>query len=86
MFEKTVIQNLLTIVSAYCAATGRSLTSVSKDFYGRGDFFAKLREGDHTISIGRLSEMLDKFRREWPRDASWPLTRPIFMSHRPPKK
>ena len=86
MFKQVIIDNLLKIVAAYRAATGRSLTSVSKDFYGRGDFFDKLKDGSQTISIERLSEMLDKFRSEWPDGAVWPLTRAVFMTQKPPKK
>jgi hypothetical protein len=86
MFEDVIIENLLAIVAAYRKATGKSLTSVSKDFYGRGDFFAKLRKGDHTIGIGRLSRMIDAFRDRWPDETPWPMTRPVFMTKAPPRK
>lgn len=86
MFEQVIIDNLLTIVSAYRRATGKSMTSISKDFYGRGDFFAKLKQGSQTISIGRLSEMMDKFRTDWPEGTAWPLTRPVLMAKDPQKK
>jgi hypothetical protein len=86
MFEQTIIDNLLTIVAAYRKATGRSLASVSKDFYGRGDFFSKLTQGTQTIGVDRLSAMLDDLRKRWPEDAAWPMTRPVFMTRTPPKK
>jgi hypothetical protein len=86
MFEEVIIENLLAIVAAYRKATGKSLTSVSKDFYGRGDFFVRLKKGDHTIGIGRLSTMLDKFRDQWPEGEAWPLTRPVFMTKSPQRK
>lgn len=86
MFKQVIIENLLKIVAAYRAATGRSLTSVSKDFYGRGNFFEKLKDGSQTISIERLSQMLDKFRAEWPENAVWPMTRAVFMTQKPLKK
>lgn len=83
MFKEQIVENLLAIVAAYRKATGKSLTTVSKDFYGRGDFFDQLKRGTHTISIDRLSSMLEKFRSEWPDGANWPLTRPIFMTKSP---
>jgi hypothetical protein len=86
MFEQVVIENLLAIVAAYRKATGKSLTSISKEFYGRGDFLAKLKQGEQGVSIGRFSQMLDELRAKWPKDAPWPLTRPIFMSKVPPSK
>lgn len=86
MFENAIVENLLAIVGAYRKATGKSLSTVSKDFYGRGDFFAKLKRGEHTIGIDRLSTMLDKFRASWPKEADWPMTRPVFMTKSPPKK
>lgn len=85
MFKEIVVENLLAIVAAYRKATGKSLTAVSKEFYGRGDFFDQLGRGTHTISIDRLSAMLDYIRRNWPEGADWPLTRPIFMTQKPRK-
>lgn len=86
MFRDTVIANLLAIAGAYCEATGKSLTTVSKDFYGRGDFFDKLKQREHTISVNRLSEMLDNFRKSWPKETPWPMTRPVFMTQKPPRR
>jgi len=82
-FDRLVNENLMAIVSAYRKATGKSMTQVSKEFYGRGDFFDKFSRGVHSISVVRLSAMLSKFRSEWPEDAPWPLTRPVFMSRSP---
>jgi len=80
--EKIVRDNLLAIVASYRKATGKSLTQVSKEFYGRGDFFEKLRRGEHSVSVEKLGTMLDQFREDWPADAEWPLTRPVFMGRR----
>lgn len=85
MFRDIVIENLLAIVGAYRKATGKSLTAVSKDFYGRSDFFALLKRKEHTISVDRLSAMLDKFRDDWPEDAVWPATRSVLMTRNPQK-
>lgn len=99
MVEEIVRANLLAIVAAFCKATGRSLISVSKEFYGNRDFFAKLssgtrlivgspsRPGGFSISLRKLDMMLDKFRAEWPRGTPWPATRLIAMGRRrQPKK
>jgi hypothetical protein len=85
MLEKTIIENLLLIVAAYRKATKKSLNVISHEFYGRGDFFSNLKDGGKTIRLNKLSEMLDKFRDEWPEGAEWPITRPIFMSQKSPK-
>jgi hypothetical protein len=85
MFQDTIIDNLLAIVGAYRKATGKSLTSISKEFYGRGDFFAELRKGKHTVSIDKLDAMLDNFRAKWPEDAMWPSTRTVLMTRNPQK-
>lgn len=85
MFRKTVVQNLLLIVGAYQKATGRSLSTISKQFYGRGDFLEKLKAGEHSISIDRLSALIEQLRAEWPDNAIWPMTRPVFMTRAPKK-
>jgi hypothetical protein len=86
MFEQIVIENLLVIVAAYRKATGKSLTTISKEFYGRGDFIDCLRTGERGVLLGRVSEFLDWLRKNWPEDTDWPLTRPVFMSKVPPSK
>lgn len=82
MFRDVIVKNLLLIVGAYQRATGKSLSTVSKQFYGRGDFLEKLKAGEHSISIDRLSDMIDQLRRQWPKDTNWPLTRPVFMTRK----
>lgn len=79
MIAKTVRDNLLAIAAAYRKATGKSLTQVSKDFYGNADFFVQLRRGEHSISVKKLDEMVEKFRQSWPPGAKWPLVRVIYM-------
>jgi hypothetical protein len=72
--------NLLEICKAYRKATGASLSDVSRRFYGRGNFFSRLKKGDKImLSVPQLDKMLAQFRAEWPVDADWPLTRTIFM-------
>ena len=79
MFNDAVRDNLLALVDAYQRATGKSLTAVSKEFYGRGDFFDQFARGEHTISIARLGAMLDKFAADWPEGTEKPVLRPVFM-------
>ena len=73
-------QNLLAIVAAYRKATGESLSEVSRKFYGKGNFFSRLKKGAPlTLSISQLDRILNRFRKEWPENGDWPLTRAIFM-------
>lgn len=85
MLETIIIDNFLAIAKAYAKATGKSLTTVSKDFYGRGDFLSELGKGTRSVTVGSLSQMLDRFRKEWPDDAAWPFTRTPFMTKHPGK-
>jgi hypothetical protein len=81
--DRVVTDNLMAIAGAYRRATGKSFNQISKEFYGRGDFLEKFRRGEHSISVARLSEMMTKFRREWPKGEPWPYTRPVFMTRTP---
>ena len=74
---KTVRANLSLIAAAYCKATGKSLSWVSKEFYGNSKFFGKLNE--QQISVTALDKILSKFRDKWPENADWPMTRVIVM-------
>lgn len=83
MIARIVRDNLLAIAGEYRRATGKSLTSVSKEFYGNADFFVQLRRGQHSISVKKLDEMIEGFRRAWPPRTAWPVTRSIHMGRRP---
>jgi hypothetical protein len=80
--EKIIRTNILEIVAAYRKATGKSLSQVSKKFYGRSEFFADFRTGRQSISLRRLSVMVEKFRKEWPLGADWPFVRIVYMGRR----
>jgi hypothetical protein len=82
MFEELIRKNLLTVVNDYRKVTGKSTTSISKEFYGRGDFLREFQAKRHTISIDRLGAMLRKFDEEWPEGERKPPLRPIFMLRR----
>jgi hypothetical protein len=83
MIAKIVRQNLLAIVAAYRAATGKSMTQVSKEFYGNATFFEQLRRGRHSISVQKLDKMLGKIRARWPAGTRWPPTRMVGMGREP---
>lgn len=77
--DKLIRNNLLAIAAAYCEATGNSLAQVGKEFYGRGSFFTELRKGKRSLSIRSVADMLEKFQKQWPPEAAWPMTRTIYM-------
>jgi hypothetical protein len=77
--SRTVRKNLLAIVAEYRRATGASLSEVSKRFYGNATFLEEFKNGNHSISIGKLDTVVTKFRNDWPEDADWPYLSPIFM-------
>lgn len=78
-FERVVQDNLLAIAKAYQDATGESDATVGKKFYGRGDFFPKLKAGTCRISTRQVEAVVGKFRAKWPPKTGWPLTRAAYM-------
>jgi hypothetical protein len=86
MFNKIVRDNLWAIAAAYAKATGRSMAAISKEFYGRGNFLKNVKAGKHSLSVPQVDRILGKFRRKWPDDAQWPLTRAIMMDRSPQEK
>jgi hypothetical protein len=83
MFDPILRQNLYAIAKAYAKATGKSMATVSKQFYQNADFFDKIRAGECSITSLRLHRMLDQFRKEWPPKTPWPATRMISMGMEP---
>lgn len=73
--EKACREDLLLIASAYAQHVGISLVTVSKNFHGRTRFFDQLRDRDATITIKKLTPLVDKFVRLWPGDLPWPRTK-----------
>lgn len=86
MFSKIVRDNLWAIAVAYRKATGKSLATISKDFYGRGNFLNNIKAGKHSLSVPQVDRVLAKFRQQWPDDAQWPMTRAIMMDRSPQEK
>jgi hypothetical protein len=80
MLEADVKANVLSVVKAYRNATGESLSEVSRKFYGKGNFLSEFIKGKHSISLGKLDEMLSHIFKKWPEKADLPELPPIFMS------
>lgn len=78
--EKIIHKNLIDIAEAYRKATERSLADIGREFYGRADFFPRLKAGKRSISVRQAGRMLEKFRQKWPANADWPLVRTLFMT------
>ena len=67
----TAIEQLLTVVSRYSAATGLSEATVSARYFGGGLVISKLRDGADMRSR-RLEMGLARLSAHWPADAPWP--------------
>jgi hypothetical protein len=83
---KQIRKNLFAILAAYRKATGKSLSTCSREFYGKSSFFAKLEKGGppkgQSVSLDTLDEILNRIRAKWPEDADWPFLPSIYMSRR----
>ncbi len=79
MIEKTVRENIKAIVQAYAKATGRSVTGISKEFYGNAEFLPLFFKGEHSVSVKKLDVMVEDFRARWPADTRWPLCRVVVF-------
>lgn len=84
MIDKTARANLLTIATAYAAATGLSLSTVSKRIHGKQRFLEDLRDGRCTVSLENLGNLVKRFSGQWPVGAKWPKTKPV--SFRRPRR
>jgi len=80
---KQIRQNLFAILAAYMKATDKSLSTCSREFYGKSSFFENLRKGEQSLSLKTLDEILDRIRAQWPAKADWPFLPSIYMSRRP---
>ena len=80
---KQIRENVFTILGAYMKATGKSLSTCSREFYGKSNAFENLRKGKQSLSLDTLDKLLDRIRKEWPPDADWPFVPTIYMSRRP---
>jgi hypothetical protein len=76
---KTARRNLIQIADAYAKATRVSRSHVSKAFYGRSNFLDEFARGTQTLSVDKLDEMVEAFRKQWPEGADYPLLPAIRM-------
>jgi hypothetical protein len=83
-FDAIARKNLLDIALAYHKATGKSLSEIGREFYGRGSFFTNLQKGKQQQLASRsIDSMLREFRKRWPEKADWPYVKAIFMTREP---
>lgn len=85
MFAETIVKNLVAIAEAYAAGQGKTLSNVSKEFYGQAAFFEELRAGSRSVRLDKAAEMLDRFRADWPDEVPWPSVRAALMTRNPPE-
>ena len=65
------IDHLLSVVGAYCAATGHTESTVSTRFLGAGGRIKQIRGGSD-MGSQRLARVIATFSAEWPDGAPWP--------------
>ncbi len=65
------IENLLSVVDAYAAATGLAEATISTRFLAGGRVILDLRNG-RDMGVRRIERAVESFAREWPADAEWP--------------
>jgi hypothetical protein len=70
--KSALIENLVKVADAYCAATGQSRASVAKTIFGRGGHFDDLANGVRDLATGTHERALAWFAGNWPEDAAWP--------------
>lgn len=78
--EKIMRDNLVVIAQTFATATKRSLTTVSKQIHGGGEFFARYAAGEVSCGIDTYFGMVEKFRDRWsdlPEKTPWPITSPM---------
>jgi hypothetical protein len=79
---KQICKNLFAILENYQKATGKTLSTCSREFYGKSSFFANLRKGEQSLSLQTLDELLNRIRKAWPPEADWPFLPTIRMNRR----
>ena len=85
MFAETIVQNLVAIAEAYAKEAGKSISRVSKEFYGDGKFFEDLKAGKRSVSVDKADAILREFRSRWPDGAEWPDVHAVLMCRRTPE-
>jgi hypothetical protein len=70
---------LFVVLEAYMKATGKSLSTCSREFYGKSSFFAQLRKGPP--KKGGQSIALDTFDAIWDKIDDTGIVRPMPAIH-----
>lgn len=75
--EQGMRDNLLVIAQTFATASGLSLTTVSKQIHGGGEFFARYAAGEASCGVDTYFRMVNRFRARWsdlPVKTPWPET------------
>lgn len=72
--------NLSNLVSSYRRATGASVETISRKFYGKRAFLREFLKGKHSISIDKFDAVIAAFHSGWPKGVTWPYLRPAVIS------
>jgi hypothetical protein len=75
--EDTMRDNLRAIAWAYARENQLSLTTVSKQVHGSGEFFEKYFQGMVSTRVDTYFTMVNRFRARWPKGLPWPATQPV---------
>ena len=55
-------KELRVLTTAFTEATGRSLSAISKEYYGKSSFLGKFLDGETTMGIKKYDELTEKIR------------------------
>ena len=83
--ETVARDNLKALAHAYSKATGRTVTAISKEFYGNVNVFDAFFAGDQSIRLSIYSGIIKEMIRKWPPEAEFPYLRAIIFP-RPPRR
>lgn len=80
MIATVMRKNLRQIVSAYRAATGKTVAQVSKKFYGNAGFLEAFFRGEQSISLDKLDSFVTTIAAQWPKEAEWPYCSAVIIT------
>lgn len=78
-FAEICRRNLGSIARAYAGATGESMKTISRKFYGTAAFIEGFVAGEVSCSVETYDQLVEKFRMAWPPEARWPWTKAIIL-------
>lgn len=77
--EKVLRDNLIAIIDAYRKATGRSMTAISRAFYGKAKHLDLFKAGTADIALEKYGAMIQAFQDKWPPGAPFPFLRSLIV-------